>query len=218
MSKSIKFAVILSGCGVYDGTEIIEAVLTLLAIEKNNCTFNVLAPDIEQMHVVNHLTGQEMNEKRNVLVEAARIARSDIRSLENFNPDDYDALILPGGYGAGKNLSDYEIKGIDFKINEWVENSIQQMHNQRKPIGALCISPVILAKIFGDIQLTIGKDEETISHIQKLGALHIKTNSGNIATDKKNKIVSAPCFMLNAGITDIEKETDQVVKALIEMS
>ncbi len=70
-----KFAVVLSGCGVYDGAEIQEATLSMLAIAKQGCRYEIFAPDTKQHHVINHITGDEMEESRNVLVEAARIAR-----------------------------------------------------------------------------------------------------------------------------------------------
>ena len=137
------FAVILSGSGVYDGAEIHEATMTLLAIAKNECSYEIFAPDIKQHHVINHLTGEEMNEERNVLVESARIARGDIKALKEFIADDFDALVFPGGFGAAKNLSDFAFNGINCIVNNEVADAIKKMHSLKKPVGALCISPVI---------------------------------------------------------------------------
>ncbi|GAI95353.1 unnamed protein product, partial [marine sediment metagenome] len=144
MSYSKKFAVVLSGSGVFDGAEIHEATLTLYAIVKNGGTYEIFAPDIPQHHVVNHITGEEMNETRNVLIEAARIARGKIKPLSEFNEKDFDAIIFPGGFGAAKNLSSFAFDGVNCSVNKDVENSIKQMADAKKPIGALCISPVIL--------------------------------------------------------------------------
>jgi enhancing lycopene biosynthesis protein 2 len=145
------FAVILSGCGVYDGAEIHEAVLSLLAIQRNGAKYKVFAPDIQQHHVINHYTGKEVPESRNVLVESARIARGDIQPLNEFDPDEFDALLLPGGFGAAKNLSTFAFEGEDCTIEDEVADAVKGMAERGKPIGALCISPVILAKVLGDV-------------------------------------------------------------------
>ena len=159
-----KVGVILSGCGVYDGSEIHEAVITLLALERAGALPVCMAPDMEQMHVVNHLTGEEMSgEKRNVLIEAARIARGDIHDIKKVQADELDALIMPGGFGAAKNLSDYAVKGADCDVNEDVARLIRSMHGAKKPIAAVCIAPVLVSSILGDEKiphkLTIGSDE-----------------------------------------------------------
>ena len=146
-----KFAVILAGCGVFDGAEIHEATMTLYAIAKNNCTYEIFAPNIEQFHVVNHLTGQEMPESRNVLVESARIARGNIKPLSEFIADDFDAIILPGGFGVAKNLSDFAFKGADSSVLPDLQNALVSVYEQKKPIGALCISPAIVAKVFSGV-------------------------------------------------------------------
>jgi len=217
MDITLKFAVILSGCGTFDGAEIHEAVLTLLAIANNNCSYEIFAPDVDQMHVVNHLNGQEMNEKRNVLIESARIARGKIASLSTFNPDSFDVLMFPGGFGGAKNLSDYAVKGKDLKVNPEVMKAIKSMYAQNKPIGSLCITPVIMAKVLGNVELTVGSDNTTVDHVKALGANHKNTRNGEIVIDKKNKLVTAPCYMLDAKITDIANETDLVVKAIIDL-
>ena len=142
-----KIAVVLSGCGVYDGAEIHEAVLTLYAIAVNGAAYEIFAPDIDQHHVVNHLAGSEMNESRNVLVESARIARGNIKALSEFNGKDFDAIIFPGGFGAAKNLSTFAFDGSNCQVNSDVEAAIKEMISLGKPVGALCIAPVILARI-----------------------------------------------------------------------
>ncbi|MDD4395590.1 MAG: isoprenoid biosynthesis glyoxalase ElbB, partial [Bacteroidales bacterium] len=153
-----KFAVILNGCGHLDGSEIHEALMTLLAIDKNECSYSIFAPDEPQYHVMNHLTRQPMEETRNMLVEAARIARGDIQEIGKYNPVDFDALILPGGYGAAKNLFTYAIDGVNAKVLDSVRKAIVDTHNLHKPIGALCIAPVLLAKVLGNITVTVGAD------------------------------------------------------------
>ncbi|MFC2115129.1 isoprenoid biosynthesis glyoxalase ElbB [Bacteroidota bacterium] len=212
-----KIAVILSGNGVFDGAEIHEATLTLYAIAKKGAAYEIFAPDIPQHHVINHLTGEEMAESRNVLVESARIARGKIRDLSEFSGHDFDALILPGGFGAAKNLSSFAFEGVDCKVNPDVENAIMEMVSQGKPIGALCISPVLLAKILGDVELTIGQDAGTAEAIQKMGATHTETSHGEVVVDKKYKVITTPCYMLDATIEQIGEGAENVVDAILKM-
>lgn len=217
MSYSKKFAVVLSGSGVFDGAEIHEATLTLYAIVKNGGTYEIFAPDIPQHHVVNHITGEEMNETRNVLIEAARIARGKIKPLSKFNEKDFDAIIFPGGLGAAKNLSSFAFDGVNCSVNKDVENSIKQMADAKKPIGALCISPVILAKILGDVVLTIGQDAGTAEAVASMGATHRKTNHGEVVVDSRYKVVTTPCYMLDASIVQIAEGADNVVKTMMKL-
>jgi enhancing lycopene biosynthesis protein 2 len=210
-----KFAVILSGCGVYDGAEIHEATLSMLAIVKHGATYDLFAPDINQHHVINHLTGKEMPETRNVLVESARIARGKISPLSDFNPKDYDALLLPGGFGAAKNLSSFAFDGPDCTVNQDVANALTGMHKAGKPIGALCISPVLLAKVLGNVTLTIGQDAATAEAVGKLGATHKNTSHGEVTVDKTNNIYTTPCYMLDANIVQIADGADNIVKAIL---
>ncbi len=218
MNKQMKFAVILAGNGVFDGSEIHEATMTLYAIMKNGGTYQIFAPDIDQHNVINHITGEEMEERRNVLIESARIARGDIKNLKDFDAQDYDALILPGGFGAAKNLSTFAFDGVDCKINGEVENAIRAMNDKNKPVGALCISPVILAKIFGNVKLTIGQDKDTADAVEQMGATHQKTDHGEVVVDKDKKLVTSPCYMLDANILNIAEGADNAVKSIIEIS
>ena len=217
MNNPKKFAVVLSGNGVYDGAEIHEATLTLYFIKKHDADYEVFAPDVPQHHVINHMTGDEMNETRNVLVESARIARGNIRPLSDFNAGEFDILIFPGGFGAAKNLSSFAFDGPQLTVNADVEKALKDMAAAGKPIGALCITPVILAKVFGDVELTIGQDPGTAGAIEQLGAKHINTGHGEIVIDEKNKIVTTPCYMLDANIVQIGAGAENVVKALLEM-
>jgi enhancing lycopene biosynthesis protein 2 len=210
-----KFAVVLSGSGVYDGAEIHEAVMTLYAILNNGAEYQIFAPDIEQYHVINHLTGKEMTETRNVLVESARIARGNIKPLYDFKPENFDALIFPGGFGVAKNLSTFAFKGHNCDINKEVVDVVKSMIIHGKPIGALCISPAIIAKILTGVTITIGSDPETIKSIEKMGSKHIKTNHGEVIYDKEFKVYSTPCYMLDANILDIAKGADNIVKAIL---
>ncbi|MDX9697034.1 MAG: isoprenoid biosynthesis glyoxalase ElbB [Bacteroidales bacterium] len=211
-----KVAVVLSGNGVFDGSEIHEATLTLYAIVKNGGIYEIFAPDIDQHHVINHITGEPMPEKRNVLVESSRIARGKIKNLADFKATDFDALIFPGGFGVAKNLCTYAFDGLNCKVNKDVEKAIVSMHSAKKPIGALCISPVLLAKVLGAINITIGMDKNTAGDIKNLGAMHTETNHGEIVIDKKNKIVTTPCYMLNATIAQIGDGANNLVKAVFD--
>jgi enhancing lycopene biosynthesis protein 2 len=212
-----KFAVVLSGNGVFDGAEIHEAMLTLYAIAKKGAAYEIFAPDINQHHVINHITGEEMNETRNVLVESARIARGKIRPLSEFSGKDFDALIIPGGFGAAKNLSTFAFDGADCSINPDVEKAIKDMTGLGKPIGALCIAPVILAKVLGDVELTIGQDPATAEAVQTMGATHTATGHGEVVVDEKNRIVTTPCYMLDANLAQIGEGADNVVDAMLKM-
>jgi enhancing lycopene biosynthesis protein 2 len=211
-----KFAVVLSGCGVFDGAEIHEATLTLLAIAKQGARYEIFAPDIPQHHVINHITGEEMDESRNVLVESARIARGKIKDLKLYDPNNFDALIFPGGFGAAKNLCDFAFNGADCTINPETEKAILKTAGKNKPIGALCISPVIFAKVFGDVEVTIGQDKGTAEAIEKMGATHITTNHGEVIVDEKNNLFTTPCYMLDANILDIAKGASNIVKAMLD--
>lgn len=211
-----KFAVVLAGCGVFDGAEIHEATLTMLAIKKQSADYVVFAPDIPQHHVINHVTGEEMPGKRNVLIESARIARGNIKALSDFNADDFDALIFPGGFGAAKNLCDFVFKGTDCTVNAEVESSVRAIADQGKPIGALCISPVIMAKIFGDVDLTIGQDPGTSEAIENMGANHVMAGHGDVVVDRERNLFTSPCYMLDATIVQVADSTDNIVKAMLE--
>jgi enhancing lycopene biosynthesis protein 2 len=212
-----KFAVVLSGSGVYDGAEIHEATLTMLAIMRQGAEYQCFAPDIPQHHVVNHLTGEEMSESRNVLIEAARIARGNIKPLSEFHADAFDALIFPGGFGAAKNLSTVAFDGPEAKVNAEVEDAVKQMLDRDKPIGALCISPAFIARIIGDaVEVTIGSDPGTASAIDSMGAKHVETTHGEVVVDKKHKVYTTPCYMLDATIVDIDNGANNVVKAMME--
>jgi enhancing lycopene biosynthesis protein 2 len=215
MSK--KFAVILSGCGHQDGAEIHEATLTLWAVHKHGAEYQCYAPDIPQHHVLNHITGREMAEQRNVLIESARIARGDILDLAGLSADDADGLIIPGGFGAAKNLCSYAFDGPDCMVNPDVAAAVKAMHDAGKPIGALCIAPVILAKVLGDVELTIGQDETTAHNLTVMGARPVSTWQGEIAVDRANRIVTTPCYMLDSRVDRIGEGADRLVAAMLEM-
>ncbi len=212
-----KFAVVLSGCGVFDGAEIHEATLSLLAIAKLGASYQVFAPDVNQHHVINHLNGEEMEETRNVLVESARIARGNILDLKDFIPGEFDGLLFPGGFGAAKNLSTWAFEGADATVLPEVEEAIKGMVEMGKPVGALCISPVILAKVLGAVKLTIGDDRGTAEAMESLGAIHVDTTHGEVVVDEKRKLVTTPCYMLDATIVQIAEGAEKVVKTMLGM-
>lgn len=211
-----KFAVVLAGCGVYDGAEIHEATLSMYQIKKQGADYEIFAPDIDQHHVINHLTGDEMKEKRNVLIESARIARGKIKSLADFKADDFDAILFPGGFGVAKNLCTFAFDGPDCKVNQDTEKAIKAMHKAGKPIAALCISPVVVAKILGDVDLTIGQDKDTANAVEKMGASHKKTNHGEVIIDAKNNVYTTPCYMLDANIVQIGDGAENIVRAILK--
>lgn len=211
-----KFAVVLAGCGVYDGAEIHEATLAMLAIKEAGADYQCFAPDINQFHVINHLTGEVMPETRNVLVEAARIARGNIQPLSAFNADGYDVLFFPGGFGAAKNLSTVAFDGPNASVLPEVEAAVKAMAALKKPIGAMCISPVFIAKILVDVNVTIGTDEGTIAAIEAIGATHVQTEHGDVVCDHEKKVFTTPCYMLEAGISDIWDGAHNIVEAIMK--
>lgn len=213
-----KIAVVLSGCGVYDGSEIHEATLTMLAIAKQGASYTLFAPNITQYHVINHLTGEEMDESRNVLVESARIARGQISDLKDYNPADFDAIVFPGGFGAAKNLSTLAFDGPECTVKEDVVNAVKATAKAGKPIGALCIAPAVITRILGNIDVTIGDDPGTAKAIEKMGGKHIRTTHGEIVIDRNYRVVTTPCYMLDATIDQIEVGARNVVKTILSMS
>ena len=211
---------LFSGCGVYDGSEIQETVLTLLAIEQSGAQYRCFAPDINQHHVVNHLTGAiSENETRNVLVESARIARGDVESLTEFYIDEWDALIVPGGFGAAKNLCDFAIRGQDCCINPAVLSACQAFVKAEKPAAYMCIAPAMLSLVYGrGVQGTIGNEAGTIETLTAMGLEHINCEVDNIVIDKKHKVVSTPAYMLATSISEASMGINKLVKALLEMT
>jgi len=216
MTKPI-FAVVLSGCGVYDGSEIHEAVLTLLAIDRNGGTAQCYAPDIAQRDVINHLTGQPAAESRNVLVEAARIARGKIKPLSGFDAAGADALIFPGGFGAAKNLSSFAIDGPECTVEADVARAVKAMVAAGKPVGALCIAPAILARVLDGVEVTIGSDAATAAALEQMGAKHRDTGHSEVVVDAARKVATTPCYMLDATLGQIADGADAVVKALLKL-
>jgi enhancing lycopene biosynthesis protein 2 len=216
-----KIAVILSGCGVYDGAEVHESVLTMLYLDELQQDFVIMAPDDNMHHVINHNSGQEMaGESRNMLTEAARIARGPVLNIMDANPKDYSAAILPGGFGAAKNLCDFAFSGPKAQVREDIAKFLNGLIQDGKPIGALCISPVILALIAGHLQpkLTIGQNEETAAAINKLGAVHQNTAVSEICFDEKNNFVSTPAYMLGKSIAEIAPGIRRLVQKVVEQT
>ncbi|HEE9789993.1 TPA: isoprenoid biosynthesis glyoxalase ElbB [Enterobacter soli] len=211
-----KIGVVLSGCGVYDGSEIHESVITLLALARRGAEVICFAPDKNQVDVVNHLTGEAMPETRNVLIEAARIARGDIHPLARANAAELDALIVPGGFGAAKNLSTFAAQGSECLIDRDLSELAQAMYSAGKPLGFICIAPAMLPKIFDfPLRLTIGTDIDTAEVIEDMGGEHVPCPVDDIVVDEDNKIVTTPAYMLAQNIAEaaagIEKLVDRVL-------
>ncbi len=206
--------VVLAGCGVYDGAEIHEAVLTLLFLNRAGAEIICLAPDRQQHHVINHLSGQEApGETRNMLAEGARIARGNIKGMGEISATDLDLLIFPGGYGAAKNLSDFAFKGRDCTVERETERLIKEMHAAAKPQGFICIAPVIAAKVLGaqGPLLTIGSDAQTAAAIEAMGGKHVDCPVDDIVADERNKLVSTPAYMLAQNISEVAIGVEKLV-------
>lgn len=213
-----KFAVILAGCGHKDGTEINEAVCLLLAIDQHQCEYQCFAPDRPQAEVVNHLTGaSEKKAERNILAEAARIARGNILPIEQFKAEDYDALFFPGGFGAAKNLCDYAFKGVNMEVQPDVTRAILEMHKAGKPIGAQCIAPVMLAKLIPGVYVTLGAEGTPVTdEVRSWGANHVQTENGDVCADNGNLVFTTPAFMLDATLKDIYDGAYNMVEAVVD--
>lgn len=229
LRSEMKIGVLLSGCGVYDGAEIQEAVLTLLAIEEIGAHPVCISIDEPQYHVVNHLNGDEMPENRNMLIESARIARGNIMEISAISPADIDALIIPGGFGSAKNFTKWAFSGPEGEINPKVKLLIVNMINVGKPIASLCVSPIVVAKALEgssiESNLTIGSDQESSPYdiasfsagLRSTGANTEMKTVEEILIDKQNKIVTAPCYMMEASILEVRKNIRSAVEALRDL-
>jgi enhancing lycopene biosynthesis protein 2 len=214
-----RIGVVLSGCGVFDGSEIHEAVFTLLAIDRNGAEAVCMAPDME-LDEVNHLAGQPTGARRNVLVESARIARGKIRNISDVKASDLDAIIFPGGFGAAKNLCNFAVKGAEAAIQPDVARLLKEMAAATKPIGAICIAPALVASTLGKEyapQLTIGTDAGTAAAIAATGSSHVECPVQEFVIDKQNKIVSTPAYMLAEHISEAADGIDKTVKAVLDL-
>ncbi len=218
-----RIAVVLSGSGVYDGSELHEAILSLLHLSSKGVAVDCFAPDKNQMHVINHLAGQPAEgETRNVLIEAARIARGDIKPLTELKASDYDGVIFPGGFGAAKNLCTFAVDGPDCSVDDTVRKVMLDFHDAGKPIGPMCIAPAIAARVFGEkgikVKLTIGNDPDTAKAMEAMGAEHVNCTVDDVVVDQEHKVVTTPAYMLGPTIADISKGIEKLVQKVIDLA
>jgi enhancing lycopene biosynthesis protein 2 len=221
MAAQKRVGVVLAGCGYLDGAEIQEAVCTLLALDRRKAKLVAMAPDLPQLHVVDHVKGAPVDgERRNVLAEAGRIVRGQIRPLASVSAADLDALIFPGGFGAAKNLCDFAVAGKDMQVVPQVQKLVRDVRAAGKPMGFICIAPVIAAKVLGGegVTVTIGNDPETAAAIASWGAKHVDRPVDGIAVDEKLKVVSTPAYMLGPWIADVNAGIDKLVEAVLGMA
>ncbi|CAL8270009.1 unnamed protein product [Boreogadus saida] len=224
MAKRV--AVLLSGCGVYDGTEIHEASATLVHLSRAGAKVKMFAPNTEQMHVVNHCEGKPAEGKRNVLQESARIARGDVTDLAKLDVKDFDALVIPGGFGVAKNLSDWAVKGKDYTVQPQVEKVIKAFRQAGKPLAMCCISPVLAAKALPGCEITVGQDKEcekwpyaqTAGVMKDMGCTHVNKNVGEAHVDVKNKLVTTSAFMCNAAFHEVFDGIGVMVSELLKLA
>ncbi|WP_394213071.1 isoprenoid biosynthesis glyoxalase ElbB [Enterovibrio calviensis] len=214
-----KVAVILSGCGFYDGSEIQESVLSLLAIEQAGASWHCFAPDEEQFHVINHHAGEETGDTRNTLQEAARICRGDIAPISALNPDDFDALLLPGGFGVAKNLSDFANTGVSMSIQEDVLRVCKAFASAEKPAGYICISPILIPKVYGPgAKGTIGTDPETAAAFNAMGGEHVNCPVDDFVLDQSRRLLSTPAYMLATSVSEAASGINKLVDKLVDMA
>jgi enhancing lycopene biosynthesis protein 2 len=216
MSK--KVLVVLSGCGVFDGSEIHEAVITLLALSRAGAKTTCAAPNKDQMHVIDHNTGEVMEETRNVMVESARISRGNILALSEVDHRSFDAVFLPGGFGAAKNLCTFATEGPSCTIDPELKRVLQGFHGASKPIGAVCIAPAVIVRALGDVTVTIGADPDTSAAITAMGGTHIQRTVTQCHVDQANKVVTAPAYMCDAPLSQIAMGIDAAVEALLRLA
>lgn len=227
--KDIKIAVLLAGSGVYDGSEIHEAVLSMLAIQEAGASYQCIAADKPQFHVINHITGEASTEERNVMVESARIARGDVLPLAEVSAASFDALLIPGGFGAAKNLNQWAISGPAGSIDAEVKLLILDFLTLNKPIGAMCMGPTVIAKALEGSDyhpsLTVGTTQAPSPYeiagisdgIASLGSKAVMRTVQQIEVDLQYKIVTAPCYMMEANILDIRLNAKQLIEALLDL-
>ncbi|MCM8542288.1 MAG: isoprenoid biosynthesis glyoxalase ElbB [Lentisphaeraceae bacterium] len=215
-----KIGVLLSGCGVFDGSEIYESVITLLELDKSGAEVTCMAPDIDQLKVVNHLSSSDSQETRNVLVESARVARGEISNVNEVDVDSLDALILPGGFGAALNNCNFAVAGPDGEVNAGVASVVQKFFDAKKPIGAMCIAPTLLALVLKGkgIKLTIGSDEGVAAGINATGNIHVNSSTADIVVDEYHKVVTTPAYMTAGSISEAAIGIEKLVKKILELA
>ena len=212
-----KFAVVLAGCGRKDGSEINEAITLLLSIEQHHCEYQCFAPNRPQTEVIDHLTEKLVKEERNILTEAARLARSKILPIEEYKAEDYDGLLFSGGYGVAKNLCNYAYKGADMEVQPDVARVIIETREANKPIGAMCIAPVMLAKLLPGVCVTLGSEgTPDAENIRKMGAFHVQTEHGDVCADNELLVFTTPAYMLDATIKDVYDGAYNLIEAIVE--
>lgn len=215
-----KFAVLLSGCGVFDGSEIYESVITFLALERHGVKYQCFAPDIQQLHVIDHTNGEPVDGmNRNVLTESARLARGEIKAISDLNVEEFDALLVPGGFGAAKNFSDFALNGADAAPNEDVVRFCREFKKADKPAGYMCIAPSILPFVYGPgIKLTIGDHADFADALNRMKADHHNCPVDDIVVDEQNQVVTTPAYMLAGSLSEAQQGIDKLVEQVIKMS
>lgn len=215
-----RIGVVLSGCGYLDGAEIHESVLTLLALEKAGVDIVCMAPDRDQADVVDHRTGKPSRETRNVLTESARIARGNIQNMKDVDLDQLDAIVLPGGFGAAKNLSTFAVDGPECRVDEDVAAALRTLHAAGKPIAALCIAPAVLAALFGEQlhpSITIGTDAGTAAALERMGARHKNVGVTDVVVDAENRLVTTPCYMSATRVREVAEGAENAIQELMKL-
>jgi len=226
-AMSTQVAVILSGCGVYDGTEVHEASALLTHLSRHGAEVAMFAPDKDQMHVIDHTAGAPMEETRNVLKESARIARGDISALDKLDVDKFDALMIPGGFGAAKNLSTFATEGSDMSVDTGLSEIVAKFHGAGKVIGLTCIAPTIAARLIPGVEVTVGNDKEedgkwpycgTAGAIEAMGGVHVVTTVDQCHVDAKNKVVTTAAYMCNTKLHEIYDGIGELVSAVLKLT
>ena len=200
-----KTAIILSGCGQVDGSETHETILTILALEQHNLDWEGLAPSGLQTEVYDHYTNTKENiSPSSMITEAARLVRGNITIINAVNASDYAAVIIPGGAGVIKNLSNYSTAGINFTIHPELLAFMATIVRLQIPAGFICIAPILIPKLYGNKpKLTIGSNVELAAKIVQIGGEHCDCLANDIVIDHAQKIVSTPANMVAKNIVEV---------------
>ncbi|MBM65721.1 MAG: isoprenoid biosynthesis protein ElbB [Myxococcales bacterium] len=219
MGKRIGF--VLSGAGVFDGAELHESVLCLLALDRGDAEVIFMAPDKDQFHVVDHQSGTPAEgERRSVLSEAARLARGPVRPLAEVSADEVDAILMPGGFGAAKNLSTWAFSGAAGEVDGDLQRLLGAVHGQGKWIAACCIAPAILARVFGGdgVKVTLGTSDQDAAEVEKTGAQHERCSVEQVCIDEEHRLITTPAYMEAARIRELEPGISDMVGHLLRLA
>jgi enhancing lycopene biosynthesis protein 2 len=191
-------AIVLSGCGYKDGSEITEAVSLLIALSEKNIPYKIFAPSLKFSATFHR--GEGSAGDRNTLEESARIARGHVDDLNTLQPAAFEGLAFPGGFGAAVHLCNFASQGAKATVLPVVKKTIESFYNDQKPILAMCIAPALVSCVLGHhhVTVTIGNDADTAAELAKTGAVHENCAVDHFITDRDHRVVTTPAYMYDS--------------------